>query len=450
MSLTVAKIDAAKPKPNDYKLFDGDGLFLLVTKKGHKWWRFKYRFAGREKLLSLGTYPEVSLPDARIARGDARKLVATGTDPSSVRKSLKASLAAAAAPAPGAVTLRDAATAWVSYHRQGTPGSGRDWSDSYTAQVEKRLERHVLRRIGETPVQDVTSAKVLNILGPLGSDIQHRVKRDLHRVFDFAGVHGWRPQTAPNPAGVLGDLLRARPPVKNFAAITDPTEFGGLLRACESYFGSFTVRTLLRLAPLLFQRPTELRLARWNEFDIEGALWSIPPERMKSEGEGAHPVPLSRQAIAILYELMPVTGKAPDSLLFPAERQRGKDVRPLSDATITAALANMGYRGRQTTHGFRASARTMMVERLKVDERYVERQLDHLTKAPDGTAYDRTKFLDERRLMMQQWADYLDGLKGTASWEDEAPEPVAPIEEDLGFTVRKIFRPPVGGGDGRV
>lgn len=432
MSLTKATIDAAKPKAKDYKLFEGDGLFLLVTTKGHKWWRFKYRFAGREKLLSLGTYPEISLADARTARNDARKLVAAGTDPSTVRKSTKASRAVA--PASAAATLRQAAEAWISHQRPG--GDGRDWSESYKAQVEKRLERHVLRLIGNQPVAEISSAAVLKVLSPLGADIQRRIKCDLHRVFDYALVQGWRPQTVPNPASGLKDLLRARPAVKNFAAIIDPTEFGGLLRSCESYFGSYNVRALLRLAPLLFQRPTELRLARWNEFDIEGAMWRIPPERMKSVGEGPHLVPLSRQAIAILKELMPATKKDKDSLLFPAERQRGKDVRPLSDATITAALANMGYRGRQTTHGFRATARTMLKERLGVDADHIERQLDHLTKAPNGKAYDRTQFIDERKPMMQKWADYLDRLRGT----DNEPAYVAPIVEDEGYTIRKIRR----------
>jgi integrase len=409
MGLTVAKIDAAKPAAKDHKLHDTDGLFLLVTTKGAKWWRLKYRFAGKEKSLSLGTYPEVSLKNARLARNEARTQVAAGIDPSAERKKLKAAVAAATVPKPALVTVSTAAAAWISYHSKDTPDTGREWSDSYTEQVENRLKRHVLKHIGAVPVEAVKGDLLLKVLGPLGSDIQHRIKRDLYRFFAFAEIKGWRPVELKNPASDLEDLLKKRQKRKHFAGITDPDEFGGLLRASDCYAGTFITRTLLRLAPLLFQRPTELRHAHWNEFDLIAELWTIPAERMKSDED--HLVPLSRQAIAILEALQPVTRSAPNSLMFPGERPRGKDIRPLCDATVTAALANMGYRGRQTVHGFRASTRTILSERLKVNATYIERQLDHLTKAPNGRAYDRTEFMAERRVMMQLWADYLDVLK---------------------------------------
>lgn len=411
MALTVARIDNAKPEAKNRKLHDTDGLFLLVTPAGGKWWRLKYRYAGKEQQLSLGTYPEVSLSDARIARNDARKQVAAGINPSDERKKFKAALVATTspAPAPASVTVKDAADAWVSHHRLGTPGEGRGWSDSYAAQVEGRLERHVLRRIGGVPVGDATPALLLGVFDPLAPDIQHRIRRDVYRVFAYARVKGWCSANHMNPAVDLGDVLKKRPPRKHFAGLTDPGEFGGLLRASECYHGSFITRSILRLAPLLFQRPTELRHAHWHEFDLAAGLWTVPAVRMKSDEE--HLVPLSRQAIEIFEALRPVTRTAPDALLFPGERPRGKDVRPLCDATVTAALANMGYRGRQTAHGFRASTRTILSERLKVNPTYIERQLDHLTKAPNGRAYDRSEFMPERRVMMQLWADYLEVLK---------------------------------------
>lgn len=462
MGLNAAKLEAVKPEDETYKLYDEKGLFLLVMPNGAMYWRFKYRIGGKEKLLSLGVFEKkgkgVSLAEAREARDDLRKLVRNGTDPSTLRKSAK--VAAVLTPAPSAETMKTAATAWISYHRQGTPGNGRDWSDSYTEQVEKRLERHVFKRIGTVPVNNITGALLLDVLGPLSSDIQHRIKRDLHRVFTFAAIKGWRPDELKNPAADLEDLLKKRQPRKHFAGITDPTEFGGLLRATDCYTGAYIVRTLLRLSPLLFQRPTELRIARWNEFDLISGNWHIPASRMKSDQD--HIVPLSRQAIAILEALRPETMTHTTSLLFPGERKRGIDVRPLCNATITGALANMGYRGLQTAHGFRASARTILVERLNVDERYVERQLDHLTKAPNGRAYDRTMFLAERRVMMQQWADYLDGLKDTptvclettvastsmavitSTVPNAGTLPVQNQQENEGFVVRKIRRPPAG------
>jgi integrase len=427
MALTVLKIEAAKPAEKDWKLYDSDGLYLLIKPKGHKWWRFKYRFCGKEKLLSLGTYPEVSLSDARISRNDARKLVAAGTDPSNQRKASKAALI----PSPNGINVNNAAAAWVLFHRLNKPdktsplpvhitpeiqksldklGVGMRWSTAYADRVAERMQRHVLKHIGELPLADIDSSNIAPVLSHLSPDIQHRIKRDLFRLFSFSKVMKWR-DGKDNPATDLQEVLEKRPKRKNFAGIIDPVEFGGLLRSIDCYAGSFGVRTIMRLAPLLFQRPTELRLARWNEFDIKAGMWAIPAERMKSDED--HFVPLSRQAIEIIeaHRLISCTG--PDGLLFPGERQRGTDVRPLSDVTVTAALANMGYHGRQTLHGFRASARTMAAERLKIEERFIELQLAHATKDPNGRAYDRAEFLQERRELMQLWADYLDLLRNS-------------------------------------
>lgn len=402
MALTVAAIEAAKAGEKDRKMFDTDGLFLLVTKKGQKWWRFKYRHQGKEKQLSLGTYPEVTLAKAREERNDCRKLVAAGTDPSALRKTKKKATTKAK-------TFRDVTTNWINLHKPGTPGKGRDWSPSYAKQVENRLERHVLKRIGHEQFDSITPGRISAILDPLSPDIQHRIARDIYRVFAYGRIKEGYPGLL-NPAADLVEVLKKRPKRKNFRAIIDPIQFGGLLRACDCYGGSFVVRMYLRLAVLLFQRPTELRLARWDEFDLESRTWTIPAARMKS-GE-PHIVPLAEQVVALLEELRPVSRIKRNSLLFPGERKRGStDERPISDATGTAALADMGYRDRQTVHGFRASARTMLEQEQHVPEKFIELQLDHLTKALNGTAYDRTSFLPERRRMMQLWADYLDKLK---------------------------------------
>lgn len=402
MALTVAAIEAAKAGEKDQKMYDNDGLFLLLTTKGQKWWRFKYRFGGKEKQLSLGTYPEVSLAKAREERNDCRKIVAAGTDPSALRKAQKKATTQNK-------TFRDVATNWISLHKPGTPGNGRGWSPSYATQVENRLERHVLKRIGLEQFDTITPGRIATILDPLSPDIQHRIARDIYRVFSYGRIKEGYPDLS-NPAADLVEVLKKRPKRKNFKAIIDPIQFGGLLRACDCYSGSFVVRMYLKLAALFFQRPTELRLARWNEFDLENRTWTIPAARMKS-GE-PHIVPLADQAVALLEELRPVTRIKRNSLLFPGERKRGStDERPISDATGTAALADMGYRDHQTVHGFRASARTMLDQEHHVPEKFIELQLDHLTKAPNGTAYDRTSFLPERRKMMQLWADYLDILK---------------------------------------
>lgn len=445
MALTIEQINSTKPTSKDIKLYDTDGMYLIVTSKNKRWWRLKYRFEGKEKLISLGTYPEVSLAAARIARNDARKLLANGTDPSAARQDEKKKKA----PTPTTTTVAEAAAAWISHQKQGTPGEGRNWSDGYATQIEQRLQRHIVKYIGTVPVDSVTCDGLLRLLGPLLPDIQHRVRSDLYRVFSYAAIMGWRSRDTHNPADGLQDLLKTRPKRKHFPAITNPNEYGEMLRACDCYTGSTTVRMLLRLAPLLFQRPTELRLAKWGEFDFETALWTIPPERMKSGEE--HWVPLSRQAIALLKSLEPLTRTDPNSYLFPGERQRGTDIRPLSNCTATAALANMGYRDRQTAHGFRASARTILDEGLKIDVRFIEQQLDHLTKTPDGKAYDRAKFMPERREMMQTWADYLDKLRKTnkvgGSWPSAIQEPAGQVEGE-GFNLRRIRRGPKAASDG--
>ncbi|QOX78371.1 integrase arm-type DNA-binding domain-containing protein [Trichlorobacter lovleyi] len=442
MSLTAAAIDAAKAGEKDRKMFDTDGLFLLVTKKGQKWWRFKYRYQGKEKQISLGTYPEVTLAKAREERNDCRKLVAAGADPSALRKSKKVT-------ATQAKTFRDVATNWISHHKPGTPGEGRDWSSSYATQVENRLERHVLKRIGHELFDTITPGRISAILDPLSPDIQHRIARDIYRVFAYGRIKEGYPDLS-NPAADLVEVLKKRPKRKNFTAIIEPLQLGGLLRACDCYGGSFVVRMYLRLAVLFFQRPTELRLARWNEFDLESRTWTIPAARMKS-GE-PHIVPLADQAVALLEELRPVTRGKRNSLLFPGERKRGNtDERPISDATGTAALADMGYRDRQTVHGFRASARTMLDQEHHVPEKFIELQLDHLTKAPNGTAYDRTSFLPERREMMQLWADYLDRLKqmhlNAASKKSSAGALVVDRQD---IAVGKASRPTAGRRNRRV
>lgn len=431
MELTVKEIEAAKPRENDYKLYDEKGLYLLVTSKGQKGWRFKYRLDGKEKLLSLGTLEAVSLADVRETRDDYRKLVRRGIDPSTVRKAARV-VAPAVAASP---TLSSTTTAWIHYHRANkaagltalaasitpemltkldTLRDGMQWSDDYADLVDKRLQRHITKKNGngDLLVDDIDSSMVAAMLASLKPDIQHRIKNDLYRMFSFAKILGWR--TKPeNPAGDLKEVMKKRDKRRNFAAIIDPLEFGGFLRAIECYDGIVSVQYYLRLAPLLFQRPTELRLASWNEFDLDKKmLWSIPASRMKTKASDQdHLVPLSRQAVEILKELREITRLRDDSLLFPGERRLGKDERPISDNTINPAIATLGYKNRQTTHGFRACARTMLDEVIGIPIEHIDRQLDHVTKDPNGTAYDRTKYIEQRTIMMQTWADYLDVLK---------------------------------------
>ncbi len=398
-ALTDVKIRNAKPDVKPRKLFDGRGLFLLLTPSSGKWWRFKYRFGGRAKTLSLGVYPDVGLREARERREEARKLLAAGVDPGVERKAAKAAQAVAAARETGTFEL--VAREWFEKYSP-------IWAPGHAATVIRRLERDVFPWLCARPVSEITAVELLEVLRRVEArgalETAHRIKQICGQVFRYAIATG---RGSRDPSA---DLRGALPPVKetHHAAVTKPADVAALLRAINGYQGSFVVRCALRLAPLVFVRPGELRKAEWSEFDLDGAIWRIPAERMKLRRE--HLVPLSRQTIEVLRELHPLTGAG--RYVLPSARTT---VRPLSENALTAALRRMGYdQGTMTAHGFRTMASTLLNE-LGWPADVIERQLAHTERDGVRDAYNRAQHIVERRRMMSAWADYIDGLAADAT-----------------------------------
>jgi len=394
--LTDTKVRNTKPGEKEIKLFDGGGLFLLVTSRGGKLWHFKYRFGGREKKLSFGTYPEVSLADAREKRDAARKQVAAGIDPGEARKAEKR------------VESEQATNTFEAVAREWHARQKGVWSEGHTVRTMQRLEHDVFPCVGLRPISEITAPELLMVFRRIESrgahETAHRARFVCGQVFRYAVATG---RAERDPAA---DLKGALTPIKtrHHAAITDPKEVAALLRAIDGYQGSFVVKCALQLAPLVFVRPGELRQAEWAEIDLEAAEWNIPAERMKMKV--AHLVPLSAQAVKILRELQALTGRS--QYLFPSGRSFA---RSMSNNAINAALRRMGFgTDEMTGHGFRAMARTILDEVLQVRVDYIEHQMAHAVKDPNGRAYNRTAHLAERRKMMQQWADYLEALKAGA------------------------------------
>lgn len=393
--LTDTKVRTAKPEGKPVALFDGGGLYLLVTPSGGKLWRLKYRFDGNEKLLSLGAYPEISLADARQRRDEARRNVAHGINPSSLRKAQKQ------AQTEETETFEVIAREW---YAKFTP----TWSAGHAESIKGRLEKDLIPWLGKLPMKEIKATKVLEALRRIEDrgalEQAHRVRTIVGQVFRYAVATGRAERD------VSADLRGAlpQPPQRHHAAITEPGEVATLLQAIDGYQGHFMVRCALKLSPMLFVRPGELRHAEWAEIDLNEAIWCIPAEKMKVKQP--HIVPLCRQAVEILTELKELTGTS--RYVFPSTRSH---TRPMSDNTVNAALRYLGYdRDTMTGHGFRAMARTILDEVLHVRPDYIEHQLAHAVRDPLGRAYNRTSHLEERRRMMQQWADYLDGLKAGA------------------------------------
>ncbi|MDD2943177.1 MAG: integrase arm-type DNA-binding domain-containing protein [bacterium] len=401
--LSDTQVKNAKPKAKETKLFDGSGLFLLVSAlkfgadgkqlAASKLWRFKYRFGGKEKLLSFGAYPALSLADARQRREEAKRLLANNVDPGETKKAQKA-----AQGEQDANTFEILAREWHSTFSN-------TWVASHAQHKLERLEKNVFPWIGKKPIKDVTAPDVLAVLHRMESrkilDTAHRVRFECGAIFRYAIATG-RADRDP-----VADLKGALPPVKNGhrAAPTDPKAVAPLLRAIDDFEGSFIVKCALQLAPLLFVRPGELRAAEWSEINFDTAEWNIPAEKMKMKV--AHLVPLSKQALHVLEELSPLTGHG--KYVFPGHRS---PLRCMSDNALNAALRRMGFdKSEITTHGFRAMARTILDEVLHVRPDFIEHQLAHAVKDPNGRAYNRTAHIVERKKMMQLWADYLDGLK---------------------------------------
>ncbi|MBR8032434.1 tyrosine-type recombinase/integrase [Burkholderia vietnamiensis] len=397
MALTDVQVRNAKPQGKQYKLTDGLSMYLLVTPAGGKRWVLKYRFSGKEKSLALGTYPEVSIVDARKRRDEAREKLAAGIDPSDAKKADKRAAKVAALN-----TFEAVATAWLD-----------EWGQTVTpASLTKKrnlFASDVFPKIGSRPVTEIEAPEILAVLrGVDGRGVRYTANRltgDIARVFKYAVQNG---VCKHNPARELTGVIPAAEE-KHHAAITDPVQVGAMLRTFDSFTGTFPVRCALDLAPMLFVRPGELRQAEWSHFDLDKAEWRY----IATKTNTAHIVPLARQAVAILRELYLVTGNG--RYVFPGARDRK---RAMSENTVNAALKRLGFdtQNEITGHGFRAMARTILSEdeALLFDPEYIERQLAHKTKTANGEAYDRAKYLKQRREMMQKWADYLDQIKAGA------------------------------------
>jgi integrase len=406
MPLSDPQVKNAKPQEKDVTLFDGGGLYLLIGQQKYdakgkllpasKLWRLKYRFRGKAKLLSLGAYPAVSLSDARQRREEAKRLLAKGIDPGEVKKAEKAASVAEVKDSFEAV-----AREWHSRQKAV-------WTEGHAERTIQRLERDIFLTLGKRPVGEITPPELLAVLRRIESrgahETAHRARFVCGQIFRYAVATG---RAERDPAA---DLKGALTPLKSkhHAAITDPKDVAPLLRALDGYRGSFVVKSALQLAPLVFVRPGELRQAEWAEIDLDVGEWNIPAERMKMNQP--HLVPLSAQAVAILRELHALTGNS--RYVFPSGRSFA---RPMSNNAINAALRRMGFdKDEMTGHGFRAMARTILDEVLQVRPDFIEHQLAHAVRDPNGRAYNRTAHLKERRKMMQLWADYLEGLKGGA------------------------------------
>ena len=384
-------------KPAGDKHTDGGGMYLLVTHAG-KYWRMNYRFAEKRKTLALGTYPEVSLAKARAKREKAREQLADGVDPSAVKRIEKAAR----------LTTSENTFKAIALEWHGTKVSG--WSITHADTTMDRMEKNIFPWVGERPLTEIEAPEVLTTLRRIEArgavDTTHRIRSIMSTVFRYAIATG---RAIRNPAADVGVALKTT--VKgHHPAITEPTRFAQMMRDIYAYSGSNITRAAVQIHALTFQRPNEIRDMQWSEVDLESAVWKVPATRMKGNLErkangDPHTVPLSKQAIAILKDLHPLTGHG--LKVFPSERGEG---RSISENTARQALRSMGYLD-HVPHGFRASARTLIREALHYDKEVIERQLSHGSDEALGGAYDRTQFLVEREKMMQRWADYLDKLR---------------------------------------
>lgn len=404
MPLSDTSIRNAKSPEKPIKLADGGGLYLLLKPGGAKWWRLDYRFAGKRKTLSMGVYPDVGLKAARDKRDEAKRLLADGIDPGEERKIQKA-----------ARTER-AENSFEVVAREWFAKFSPNWADSHAVKIIRRLERDVFPWLGARPIAEIKAAELLRAIKKTESrgvlETAHRALQNCSQIFRYAVAHGLCERDPST------DLRGALPPVKgrHFAAIIDPAGVAKLLRSFDDFKGSYVVLCALKLAPLFFVRPGELRKAEWEQIDLDAGQWSYTATKTDT----AHLVPLASQAVAILRDLHALTGHG--RYVFA-----GRDPqRPMSENTVNAALRRLGYDTQKdiTGHGFRAMARTILHEELHFDPVVIEHQLAHSVPDALGTAYNRTKFIKERKVMMQTWADYLDKLKAGAA--------VIPLKSNVG------------------
>ncbi|MCF6265006.1 MAG: integrase arm-type DNA-binding domain-containing protein [Desulfuromusa sp.] len=403
MPLTSIQVKNVKPTDKPRKIYDTDGLFLLVspTKKAGrgKSWRFKYYFDGKEKLLALGSYPEISLAEARTRRDQARQFVANGVDPNQIKKQQKLDTAERAEN-----SVEVVAKSWLKRHQDVL-------AKATCNMIERRLINDVFPAIGSTPIADLKAKTILEqVLRPIEArgtlETAHRVRGTLSQIMRYGVTCGLcERDVTVDLRGALRPIQRKHRAALDSGGIPDPAKIGGLLRAIEDFDGNPTVKAALNLHPLVATRPGELRHAEWKEIDLKEGIWSIPAGRMKMKHP--HTVPLSPQAVAILQNQHLRTGTG--QLVFPSTRSTA---RPISDNTLNAALRRMGYSKEEfVSHGWRAIFRTLADEILQARVDIIEAQLAHQVKDALGRAYNRTSFLKERRALMNQWADYLDSLR---------------------------------------
>lgn len=393
MPLSDTAIRSAKPRLKPYRLSDSGGLYIEISPAGGKLWRLKYRFGGKEKRLALGSYPDTSLKEARERRDEARKLLSGGIDPSEHRKALKAS------------TLDLTANTFEGVARKWIALKSSKWAQSHTTKIQSRLERDVFPWLGKKPIKAITRAEVIatlkRILDRNAIETARRVGFNIKQVFDFAIDNEIADR---NPALNITSALPSHE-TKHRAAITDIRQIGGLLRSIDSYQGSFITKCALRIAPLAFVRPGELRTAEWKEIDFEMGRWTIPASKMKTRE--THIIPMPRQLVEIFREIHALTGDG--RYVFPGAHNKH---RPMSNNAVLSALRRMGYTKEEMSgHGFRAMARTVLDEVLHIRTDYIDHQLAHTVRDTNGRAYNRTSHLPERLNMLQTWADYLDTLK---------------------------------------
>ena len=396
MVLTDKTLQALKPRDKNYKVADGHGLVVEVTKTGTLSFRYRYRFLGKMKVLVLGRYPDMKLADARRAAAEARDLLDGGKDPGAVKQQAKQQTKAGNANTFGAVCAL-----WQDHV----------WPGLAPSTVEKQkafLEQHVIPMLGHLPLSDIGVAEVLAVVKRLSArgtlDVARRVHAMVASIFSYAIAHQL---TDSNPAKQF-ETKHVVPhrATRHHTAIVSPAEFGAFLRAIDSHSGK-VVRLAAQLSVILFQRPIEMRTMEWSELDLDAAIWNIPNSKMKMRLP--HSVPMPRQALAILAEMKSISGNG--KYVFPSSRGKG---RPMSENTICSAIAAVGYGDSQTAHGLRASARSMCAEQLGFPPEVCEAALAHLPAGALGATYARVAYLEQRRNLHQSWADYCDQLRKPA------------------------------------
>ena len=395
MALTSLAVKQAQPAGKTKRLYDERGLYLEISPAGGKWWRLKYRFAGKEKRLSLGVYPDISLKEARAARDEARRLIAQGVDPSARRKEISRQ------------RVVDAENSFEVVAREWFQKQAPIWSDIHQKNVISKLEKNIFPYLGHDTVAAVSAPNLLRVLRKIEErgaiETPHRTLSICGQVFRYAIA------TARAERDVAADLKGALPPVKrkHLPAIVDPERLSALLLEIDGYSGTLPVQCALKLAPLVFLRPGELRKAKWSDINLDDATWSFIVRKTMTPLI----IPLARQSVEILRELEPVSGR--HEYVFPNGRS---PTRPMSENAVLAALRRLGIpKDEMCGHGFRATARTILGEQLGFRPELIEHQLAHKVRDPLGRAYNRTQFLEQRQNMMQVWADYLDDLRDSST-----------------------------------